>query len=459
MRDARRRTILARVLLIAAAPSVLAAPAHAAAQDDSGGLDIMATQRTRYESLQNQFRAGAPGNDGALSLRTTILAELRRGPLFADVEIADARLYLADDNTPLNTTLVNPIDLLQGFVGVETGALLGGGSATRVRVGRFTMDLGSRRLVARNVFRNTISAFTGIDVLRTGKDDREARVFVTLPVDRRPSAREELAANAVRPDRESTGTIFWGVFLSPWTSGSLHTDVYVLGLQERDSRSRVTANRRLVTSGLRVVRAPAPGTTDFEIETALQTGASRASTSPSDTEDLDHLAYFLHASIGRSFDTAWQPRVVLQYDRASGDPDPADGRNGSFDTLFGARRFEFGPTGIYGALARSNIRSIGLRLTIRPASSLDGLIAYRPAWLDRRRDAWTTGGIRDVAGGSGSFVGHQLEADLRWRPRKSLTVESGLARMWLGPYAPRASGLGTAMEDPFYLYAQIELTT
>jgi hypothetical protein len=445
--------------VFAAAAGALAAPAHAAAQDDPGGLDVTAMQRTRYESLRNQSRAGAPGDDRALSLRTTILAELRHGPLVAGVEIADSRLYLADDDTPLNTTFVNPIDLLQGFVGVEASDLLGGGSTTRVRVGRFTMNLGSRRFVARNIFRNTISSFTGIDVLRTGEDDREAHLFVTIPVDRRPSTREELAANVVRPDRESTGTLFWGVFLSPWTCGSLRTDVYVLGLHEGDSGSRVTANRRLVTSGLRLVREPAPGTTDFEIETAVQTGVSRASTSPTDTEDLDHLAYFLHASIGRSVDTGWQPRVVLQYDRASGDRDPADGRNGSFDTLFGARRFEFGPTGIYGALARSNISSIGLRLTVRPTSSLDGLIAYRAAWLARRRDAWTTGGIRDVTGSSGSFVGQQVEAALRWRPLGRLAVETGLARMWLGPYPPRASGFGSAMEDPSYLYAQIELTT
>ena len=84
--------------------------------------------------------------------------------------------------------------------------------------------------------------------------------------------------------------------------------------------------------------------------------------SPVDVTDLDHRAWFVHLDATRKLPGAWQPRVILRFDYASGDEDPDDGEWNRFDTLFGDRRWEFGPTGIYGALTRSNILSPGAAL-------------------------------------------------------------------------------------------------
>ena len=78
------------------------------------------------------------------------------------------------------------------------------------------------------------------------------------------------------------------------------------------------------------------------------------------------MAGFAHASAGYTFDAAWTPRVRVAWDYASGDADPNDGQNNRFDTLFGARRFEYGPTGIYGAVFRANLNSPEIRLILKP---------------------------------------------------------------------------------------------
>src|SRR5690606_18610047 len=129
---------------------------------------------------------------------------------------------------------------------------------------------------------------------------------------------------------------------------------------EQDTEDMPTRNRKLVTPGLRILRKAKPAQLDLEIEGAFQQGSSRASTSAEDTTRLDHLAFFFHGALGYTLELPWHPRILAEYDYASGDADPNDRAFGRFDTLYGARRFDFGPTGMYGAFARSNINSPGL---------------------------------------------------------------------------------------------------
>ena len=70
----------------------------------------------------------------------------------------------------------------------------------------------------------------------------------------------------------------------------------------------------------------------------------------------------------------WSPRLIFQYDYASGDDDPNDADNNRFDTLYGARRFDFGPTGIYGPFARANLSTPGMRIKLKPAANM--LLAF-----------------------------------------------------------------------------------
>jgi hypothetical protein len=409
------------------------------------GLDLSGTQRTRYEALDPQFRVGPSGSDQMLALRTTLRVEAKFEAFSLVGELMDSRQELADARSPIDTTMVNAIELLQAY-----GAMRFDGyadSRNELRLGRQTLDIGSRRLVARNDFRNTTNFFNGLHWQSQFKSGAALRAFYLLPVTRRPSDAPALLENVVKFDRESFDTDFWGFHMQrPRLLFGATGEAYVFGLHEDDARDAPTRNRRLYTPGLRLHRRPTTGSWDLDVESAIQWGSARNSTAATDTRDLNHFAHFHHIEMGYTFGKSGAPRLALLYDYAGGDKSSSDGDSNRFDTLFGARRFDHGPTGIYGAFARSNIQSPGLRFSAKPESRLEIMTTYRAYWLASQTDAWTTSGLRDVEGKSGSFLGHQLEARLRWDIRpNNVRLEAGGAYLITGEFvhdAPNATSQG-----------------
>lgn len=410
--------------------------------------------RSRVEHLENDFRTANAGGATGYFMRTLISAELRLLPFVVGAEVADSRGW-ATDGTPLNTTLINPLELLQAYAGWRAEAVILDGDAASVTAGRMTLDVGSRRLVARNELRNTINAFTGVDLQWTSPSRDVIRAFLVMPIVRFPAEREGLEANRIELDRENTAGLLWAAFFeSRPLVARVTAEAYVLGLHEGDGVDVPSSNRRLFTAGLRALRSPAVGELDFQLELIGQLGRSRASAAATDTTDLDHLAFSLHASSGFRFEVPWSPRVVLQYDYASGDRAPDDSANNRFDPLFGARRFEFGPTALYGPIARANVSTPGLRLEVQPYRTVDAFAAYRLVWLAAPRDAWTPAALRDPTGSAGRFVGQQLEGRVRWHvwPR-NLSLDVGAALLLRGEFAERAPG-GEASPSVF-VYSQV----
>ena len=124
--------------------------------------------------------------------------------------------------------------------------------------------------------------------------------------------------------------------------------------------------------------------------------SSLAATAPSLDVSLDVSAWFAHLEADYNFHHPWSPRLALELDYASGDS--RDGKFGRFDTLFGMRRSELVPAGLYNAVGRANLISPVLRLEAAPSKRIDGFIAYRPLWLASRSDSFSTTGVRDPAG-------------------------------------------------------------
>ena len=416
-------------------------------------LSVSGTARARYETIANEFRPGVNQDADAFLLRTNIAAQYDAGALRIGAELIDARVYGASPNGSIDTGEVNAIELSQAYIGVDLHDALTPGSKSTLDVGRFTMDLGSRRLVSRNGFRNTINAFTGIKMTYAATDGMSAAAYWVMPHIRLPADPESIAANDVEIDRATTDLVLFGGFLRLPSVGSGDTmDLYAYALEENDSPAFPTRNRHLYTPGLRLFRNPAPHRLDWEMEGIYQFGHTRLGLDRA-AQKADVSAYFLHAELGYQFAGDWRTRLSLEYDRASGD-EPG-GAYSRFDTLYGSRRLDFGPSNLYGALSRNNISSPGLRIEVAPGARWDGFAAYRAAWLASRTDSFAGTGLRDPSGSSGSFAAHQIEGRVRyWLIPEAVRLESGAAFLLRGRFmkqAPNANRSGDTLYGYFDL--------
>jgi hypothetical protein len=376
------------------------------------GLIVSGTSRLRYEAIAGQARAGFNDGDTLVNLRTTIAADYHNGPVQLFGELWDSRVWGADTGTPVTTNEVNTIEPVQAFVGLDLGTTLGKGSRLRVQGGRFLLNLGSRRLVAADDYRNTTNGYTGIRVdLGVGKLWDASLIYV-LPQQRLPEDAASLRAGDVKLDRESFDLVLWGGTIAgkqAFAGTMIELSYFHLG--ERDAPGRATRDRSLNTYGGRIMRDPGPGRFDFELEAFHQSGQISASLAAGAAVQAV-AAGFVHADVGYTWKTKWQLRLSAELDWATGDR--AGGSYNRFDTLFGMRRADLAPAGLYNSLGRSNLLTGGIRVEATPSKRFDVFAVYRALWLDARTDAFSTTGVRDATGNAGRFAGHQIEARMRW---------------------------------------------
>ncbi len=392
-------------------------------------------QRTRFEYLTNPFRMNTTETEKHLPLRTRLrlgLGEPDRPVRFV-LELQDSRVLIDREILSLVPAHINELDFLQAHLQFNLDPFPSRGLRSQFVLGRFTMDLGKRRLTARNSMRNTTNAFDGISWALAGNPTWRMQTFFTRPV-------------LINPEKldSSWPAYFWGIFFETKRFPEINTDLYYLGLYSEEQNP---VRPRFTTIGGRFYKTSMPGTIHYEVETVWQFGKSG---------DQDHFAYFQHAEMGYSFKKAWNPGISLQYDYASGDNDPEDNRSGRFSTLFGARRFDFNPTGIYGPFYRSNINTPGIRIVLNPVKELQIMAAHRGFWLASAKDAWVGSGFQDLTGNSGKSLGQNFELRILWKTNSNLTVECGYARFFKGSYLDRVPrGPGTEGSNFFYISTEV----
>jgi hypothetical protein len=249
--------------------------------------------------------------------------------------------------------------------------------------------------------------------------------------------------------------LFGGSYTKGGVFGKGSLEGYAFKFNERDDLDRRTRNRHFTTVGGRAYRAPGKGSFDFDVEAAYQFGRIRASTSPTDGTDLDLSAAFAHAEIGKKLPGQWSPRLSLHLDYGTGDG-PGAGSYGRFDSLYGSGRSDLGPTGLYGALGRSNIIAAGPRLDVKPSKRLDAFVSYSELWLEERTDSFASTGVRDRAGEAGSHAGRQVEMRARyWLLVDKLRAELGGAYLDKGRFLQEAANAPPTGDSR---YAYFDLT-
>ncbi|HEY7800440.1 MAG TPA: alginate export family protein [Hyphomonadaceae bacterium] len=417
-------------------------------------LKLSASIRPRYETLENQFVAGRTGSDELLGMQSVLKAEIDANDFAFVGEIVDARRLIGNDGggAPAEVDALEPVQI---FAAWRPKDFLMKGASLDVSVGRFTMDVGSRRLVARSGFRNIVSSFDGVRGAWSGPGGVKVMGFYTAPTTREPTDIPSALDNEIVFNPVLDDVRFGGWHAEAPLPMSFTGEVYLIDLDEDDGDVAQTRNRDLSTGGFRLRRAPRAKTWDFEIEYAHQTGSVRSSTNPADITDLDHNASMLHAEAGWTLDAPWSPRLSVHYDLASGDDSPGDLASERFDPLFGDRSFEFGPTSIYGAVLRSNLDSPGVRIEARPNSRNELMGMVRQVKLESATDSFANSSVRDPAGASGDDVGTQVE--LRWRHQvvpDSVRLSLGGTALIRGDFLKTAPN-ATLEGDTWYGYTEL----
>ncbi len=385
--------------------------------------------RVRFEHLDGQFRTNPGSSDQALFNRTLAALSGNYQSLEATLELIDARdiANIADANTPLSTSTNNPTDILQINLAFNYIDFFCDGCELKLKAGRMTLNWGSRRLLARNRFRNTINAFTGLHGQWQNNVGSRWQFLYSSPVQRRVDGSP--SENNPKLDEAISSTRLWGLAYQPKSTDFVKSEWILLGLQEQDTLATRTRGRELFTLNT-VLESQKPLNSWFwQIELAYQWGRSRLNAS---SETLDHSAYFAHAHIGHPLKHG---KLSALIDYASGDKNPNDGENNRFDTLFGARRFDFGPTSIYGPFSRANLITPGIRWQTQ-INTVNFSTTWRYFQLAERADNWSAVGVSPASvNESSTELGHQWEARWRWHDKtQTVHIDLGGAYLWAGDF-------------------------
>ena len=407
-------------------------------------LSLSFEQQSRMQHLDGQFRAGINGSDQGFEWRNVLKAEVVNEKFSITTEFADMRTYLANDDTPLDSLINNPLDILQANLTIPFSGIFKESDRGFFRVGRFTMDQGSRRFVARNRFRNTINSFAGLQA-RIENDRSSLELFYTRPTKRRVSG--DWIDNDPLVDKQSKD-LFWGGFLTTkLTRQEDSLQLYLLGADEKRDKP---ANQRfeVLTAGARLFRNPASEAWHYDLESVYQFGDAPALDAVS--RQIDHEAKYLHFSFGYSLDAVWQPRVSFLYHYGSGDKDPLDNESNELDHMFGVPRPDFGPTGLFRAFQRVNTSSPGVMLNFQPKVNIDAYIRWQRPSLAESAQGWRTTRYQHPGNLGEDHLGDQLETRVRWHVMSNrLTIDSGYVWIDAGPYMDAVN-----KGDSHYFYVQ-----
>lgn len=408
-----------------AAPAPPSAPASGSPLPD--WLQVHAEQRTRYETIDARYRPTEVGGDQQLGFRTRLQVGAATPAVWAFAEFQDSRVTLDDSASTLNIGTGAKTKVQQLHAGLAWRNAGGHGVTYQIEGGRFSRNIGSRRLISRNIYANSTTAYDGLIVAAVGKT-WSVSALATRPV--------FYSYPSLTRDPRLVSLRFGGLYATTSRVKAANADLY--GLVWHDGGNTPAATRRsLNTVGARIYGAFGPKRrADYENEITVQGG---------EVGPRAHRAWMQHARVGYHFDdTAWKPNVLAVWDYASGDADPTDAKSGAFDPLIGDRRFEFGPVGLYGLIARTNLISPGVWVILHPTPPLETWLQLRGIWLAESRDRWRPGGLADLTGASGTHVGTQLEWRTRYRFGRHLEFDGGVTVLdesrFLRALKPTANG-------------------
>jgi hypothetical protein len=328
----------------------------------------------------------------------------------------------------------DPIDLFQGYVRL-------GDKNLNLTIGRQTLIYGDERLVGAFDWNNIGRTFDAVK-FHYGKETWSIEAFASSVV---VPQRDEFDQSDLF-DGNDTGRnqIFSGLYFS--STGLIPvqtTDLYAFELHEEYK----TGDTDFVTLGTRMKADPKKlSGFDYETEMAVQTG---------NVKGKDLAAFAGHWGAGYNWlDTAWKPRFGIEYNYATGDSNPADGKVNTFQNLFPTNHLFYGMMDLF---SWQNISNPALSFSVQPTEKVKVKLDYNFFWLADTSDAWYrangTTQVRPISPNADSYVGSELDLVVNWKISKNVTLGGGYGHFFDGKYA-KASG---AASDADFAYTMLTI--
>ena len=381
-------------------------------------LGIGGEVRERLESYRNpNFGLKAPPSNVYLLQRLLLNLDAR----ITDYIRVFAQLGEFDrlgNRGVTSTTDIDHLELTQGFIDLRLPASPLG-DATIVRVGREELLYGYQRLIAVREGPNVRRDFDGFRII-----DHIGDVTIDLLAVRPVSNNI-----GVLDDHTNQNQSLWGGYVTVPIGPVLKADFYELNYQNNAGRYRgLTGVEQRQTFGLRLF-----GRTegfDWNGEAALQQGTFRG---------RDIRADMFAAIAGYSFRALpWQPRIGIETNYASGDSSRGSAI-GTFNAMY-PRLPYFAETSL---LVPANIYDVRAVVSADPTPNVLMTFGWDTLWRASRSDGLYGSGMVQYANTnktSGSRVGTELSADVRWRIDQHLSLGAIAAEFLSGPAVQEALG-------------------
>jgi len=214
--------------------------------------------------------------------------------------------------------------------------------------------------------------------------------------------------------------------------------------------------RDIYTIGTRWKSLPGKlGGWDYAFEAAGQFGSINSA-----GLRLDHQAFAVNGSGGYTWKDAFgSPRAGFGYDFGSGDSDPADGKNETFELLFGTNHRLYGVMDLFGL---RNMHIPRLNGSIKPLKDVTVSLEWLGFWQADNADFIypESGAGRNQNGyarniGSSSYVGNEIDLLVNWRIAAWGQLQAGYGHFFVGDAIREAAARGgRGTEDAHWAYLQ-----
>jgi hypothetical protein len=396
-------------------------------------LRVRGEFRERVEGFENSGFVADRDDAYALSrvrLNATITASKQ---LSFQANVQDARVAKKQVG-PTTAPFRGPFDLRTAFVDIGDAKV-----PVAARLGRQELAFGEQRLLGHLAWVNTGRTWDAARVILRAKS-WQADVFGASLVRSLPDAF----------DKSGNGNRLAGVYASSAkVIPQAAVEPYVFWRRDVNLRSELTTfgNLSQTTIGARIA-GKLPARLDYGIEMAMQRG-SLAADSVS--------AWAGHWQIRESLPGAGAVKLTSEYNFATGDDNPTDGRRQTFDQLYPTGHDKLG---LADQVGWRNVHHLREGFEFSPFKATPISLNYHSWWLAEKTDglyAASGAQIARVAGGAASsHVGQELDIQVTRALTQQIQLAAGYAHMFTGAFLKQATP-GASYSAPYLMVTYVFL--